>query len=264
MKTLLALTLLLTTTCTTANPWVTWDDPALRYRLDCDEPSSAVFIYHTASDDEVPDVGLQTVIEDLAGYCALIVLPLADRHPNRLLGNLRDWDMSDDFTHGADSAEQQAIINLVADVPVYLMGGSAGAIMAYKLANERRILGLLLAGLVMLDGLTPYGISADDQHTRYEGTEVKLRYSQLGLDYYTSDVDHVNLGFSNSGVRWELDTLIVNSVNDLVIPDDMKEEFVGWLSSHADNLQVNIEGRDHSVGPEGLAVVRAWFRERLN
>jgi len=135
--------------------------------------------------------------------------------------------------------------------------------MAYKLANDRRILGLPLDGLVMLDGASPYGVSADAYHARYEDTDLDYRFTSLGLDYYTTRTRHMNLGFTTFRNEWDLDTLIVNSYFDQIVPANLKREFAVMLGLNASQLQVNWKGTHHDIGPEGIAVVRNWFMNRL-
>ena len=272
-KLLLAISLLLFTNVATAD-WVHWDDPDIMYRSDCPEPESIVVVYHGANvgpditEPEELGEGLMLVIDDLVSYCSLVIIPSADRHELRGQGSYQVWDFSDDFTHGMDAAEQQKIIQLAQafwpDKPTYLLGGSAGAFMTYKLANDRRILGLPLDGLVMLDGASPYGVSADAYHARYADTDWDYRFTSLGLDYYTTRTRHMNLGFTTFRNEWDLDTLIVNSYFDQLVPANLKREFAVLLGLNASQLQVNWKGSHHDIGPEGIAVVRNWFMNRLS
>lgn len=224
----------------------------------CNENKQVVFIYHglNTTDVDLTSIsdlgkGLNEYVDYLLEECTLVVMPLAGRH--QIHGkSMQMWDMTGQLTYGADVARQIELIMLakrITGAPVYLVGGSAGALMAYRVANTMAELGIDLDGLVMLDGVNPY-------HMNIYNTQDKE------VLYYFAGHNLIRSAYTGSA-DMHVDTLILLSLDDPITPDEYKLAFVYSLLYQFDSIEYGIYGTGHDIGEEGIDHLIQWFQLRI-
>lgn len=245
------------------------------WRYDCGDTADMSNVYirihglgvgldtYTPDDLHEGDKLIETVLE----RCGLVVLPVSKSHiinDRKFLA----WDYTGRLTLLRDISNISNLVKLgktlFPETPVFLVGGSAGAFMAYRVANEMRLIGYghLIRGLVMLDGASPYGISYNTTVPFFDGSNYELIQTSFGINYYESDEPYLNLGFNNDNVYWTIPTMAVYSINDPLIPEKSKHDFYIGLQDHSKYTTVLIAGEGHNVGEVGVDAILEWIRVR--
>ena len=175
--------------------------------------------------------------------------------------------MSDNVSLGADTVYLAKLLIRAHGLEgrTYLVGGSNGAIAAYKVANFLRVTGHgdILEGLVLVDGVSPYTISDNSNKPALLGNlESSIKFSTFGFTYWRADnwkYDYILLGMASNKDTWNTRTLIEYSSNDTTIPADEKLYFAITLSRVAESLTIKQFGERHSVGEAGWSYIYEWI-----
>jgi pimeloyl-ACP methyl ester carboxylesterase len=152
---------------------------------------------------------------------------------------------------------------------VFLMGGSAGAVMTHNVAkyllnNPKTIEKDVLAGIVIADGISSDLISSskDDapsivkkccEHLKYDIDKLKVKslanLYRLPPKYYTAD------NIAGVGKRsWTLPTLILYSKDDPYGPDEYKLKFANALKEKESSkgiIKIKASGTGHQPWGQG-------------
>ena len=184
------------------------------------------------------------------------------------------WDYTDHFLHGVETSRLVSYIysskDLFQGVPIFIHGGSAGAMQAWKLASVFEAMDDVntLSGIVMDNGISPYSVSlTTSPPSRFEGLASTLLYSYEGHNYYSLDTaghEFVELGLASSSMDWALPTQVLYSPNDTIIPTTYKADFANTLAAHSTNLEIvaNV-GSGHDTGQDGMAATIDWFKAQV-
>lgn len=255
----------------TANEWN--HERGFHWKYNCEEPAKgAVIVLHGAGgnrllEDAGPsllaDGDMVKLFDRLLSECMIVVAP----YSGTLEHNGRThviWKYSEYNDRGA---EMSRITNLIVlgkihlGLDVYLMGGSAGAIMAYGVAANLHSIGLshLLSGLILGEGVSPYSISlSGNQPNSYRGVESEHILGDVYYPVHSSD-NYLQLGLPNANSKWTIPTLVLYSSEDAIIADELKIDFATKLSSVATDIQVLNSGTYHVVGEEGWKLTYTWL-----
>lgn len=236
--------------------WV--KEPDYLYNRPCAKVTQVVFIYHgmTTSAKDLSSIedlgeGLNRYVNFLLKKCSLVVMPLAGRY--LIHGeSIQVWDMTNQLTYGVAVANQIELIMLaksLTNAPIYLVGGSAGAVMAYRIANTLAELDIDIDGLVLLDGVNPYHMNI------YNFRNKEVLRSFKGHNLVTSSyVGSPNL---------DVDILVLLSKEDPIIPEKYKMSFVHSLICTYGSVEYGIYGSNHNIGEVGIDHLIQWSKERL-
>lgn len=266
-KLILTLLLLTITTSNTSANWEHLDNFNWKYTCSWEDYKGIVILLDGLS--TIPNTVSDTTtgfLESLNSNCYLLVSP--DRNTYELNGvPYLMYDITDTRSIGQDTADLAKLIIRAHEFggTTTIIGGSNGAVMGYKVANVLRKLGKdgVISNLVLLDGVSPYGVSDTlEKALPFKNIEAIRTVSLLGFTYWepvNREYSYILLGMSSDLERWNIRTLIEYSVNDTTLPEDAKVGFAYTLSWIADDLTIRQFGEGHDVGAEGLEYVLSWL-----
>lgn len=206
--------------------------------------------------------------ETLFDACTLIVRPRSG--VMTLQGNeTAIWDFTNVTTNGEETAAIIEVIHIIHKIfptkPVYLYGGSAGAIMAQRVAAQLHSQNKshLLAGLILVDGISPFTLSiTEDKPYALTGFHVVSKYSIFGITSYIPDdsgYGWVTLGLPSDRALNTIPTYVVYSLLDSVIPDEYKKINADNLVKYSRDAAVSISGFGHHVGEDQMRNIAHWI-----
>lgn len=261
-----------------ARYWNETTDYRWQYRCKSNSNVTAVvFILHGASDTEkhsrsrILSPGMKPMLDDLLSSCVFIVV--LESGTFKLDGiHYRSWDFTGEFTHGAETTHIVNYLLLAKKVfnrPVYLVGGSAGGIMAYGVITKLKSIGKegLLNGVVLAEAISPNSLSVTaSPPSRYAYLNSTKLFTSLGTTFYrldSTDYNYVQLGLNSNHDRWPIPTLLVYSENDAIIPEKLKKSFAEKLLKIATNTSVFVSGYNHDIGLQGWWKIRTWLFKQM-
>jgi len=203
--------------------------------------------------------------DPLFDSCQMVVVIAAirfdiDGEPSQM------WDFTDKYTSGRGT---QRLIDYIImtkqffpESPINILGGSAGGVMAYKLALELQLMGksYMISKLALTDTVSPYNIAKDRSPRRFQGFSTQAGFSFSGFTFYEApNAEYIELGLPSTHFEWLINTLIVNSVNDTVTPDYYKAKLADGIQSRSDTVRIVESGSNHNVGDNGLKIIVDFF-----
>lgn len=241
---------------------IEWHDfeGRLDYALECTESTSIVVLLHGANVEYLTS-GIEilkdlhvtdNIIRDWLSHCALVVLPHAMIMSYDGVTQIDSWDFTGEYSDHKNIEDMKELMILGGsfDLPVILVGGSAGALMAYRVASELVNEGIdVIDGLVLVEVMSPYSLSIYADNAVY--------VNPLGIAYHP--VQHP-LGGLNA---WNIPTIIAYSVDDNYLPEKFKRKFIGELAVKARDLYVVKGGFNHLINEYALGKVTSWILDKL-
>ena len=238
--------------------WIEYEN--LEYATECSESKSIIVLLHganvnyeTSGIEDIKKGPISSrIIQGWLDHCALVALPHA-MILNYDNGNRVDsWDFTGEYSDHKNIEDMKDLM-LLADsfnLPVMLVGGSAGALMAYRVASELVNEGTdVIDGLVLLEVVSPYSLSIYAENAIY--------INPMGIAYHP--VEHP-LGLYAS---WNIPTIIGYSVDDNIMPEKFKRKFIAELAIKSRDLQVVQGGFNHLINEYVIGRANAFILERL-
>lgn len=225
--------------------WDRYQD--INYQRGCENEISRVIIhlhganisYRTKSsfDSVIGNAAWSKTFASWLDDCALIAIPESNiiTHDSGKTW-LDSWDFKDTYGNG----DLDRLIDIVAlarnfNAPIVVVGGSAGAFMAYALAVELHNLDLdWLSGLAMVDGISSFSVEYGNTFGTYSGAD---------------------LGFSGD---FNTSTFYVYSSNDPLLDEEYKRQFASDLGYVSMDLSVVRTGTNHRISDYGMYRLTNW------
>ena len=179
----------------------------------------------------------------------------------------QNWDWTGHFDYGRDVTyiiETIRRIQVLGTIPVFLHGGSAGGVMAWKVANELERMGQIdmIRGLICTECISPFSTSVTATvPPAYRKLDASKEFSFGGIDFYDYPDVEAQLGLPNYYTNWAKQMLYQYSPNDPIVLSEWKEDFAEALDEKATALTVKISGTGHDLGPAGWSDLVTWLQE---
>lgn len=177
----------------------------------------------------------------------------------------QNWDWTGHFHYGGESQKIiETIKRLSNDVgKVWLHGGSAGGVMAWKVGIEleRMAQSDLIHGLICTESISPFSTSAtNNPPPAFKWLDSRKEHTLAGFDFYDCAEVTAKLGLPNSDTNFAKQMLYQYSVDDPIVPTPWKIDFATALEERATALTVKASGSGHNLGPQGWSDLVAWMK----
>jgi len=252
------------------------NESGFQWRYDCEEnindTKAIIIVLHGAGNNRLSsdnpsllsDGDIKPFFDNSLSDCAILVVPESGEFIYKDT-RFKAWEYTKLYDRGAEMSRIEGLVilanQLFPDKPIFLIGASAGANMAYGVASELNNirLGHKIAGTVLIDVISPYSVSLTGGAPNAYGNIISRKIGEtLFYPFYDDDI-YLQLGLPDKYSLWTMKTLILSSANDPYVGNAVKEDFYKKLQRFSTDLTVINFGNGHSVGTEGFEIIGNWI-----
>jgi len=210
----------------------------------------------------------EALFDNILESCGLIIVPSASP------ADYFTWDYTGYKTANSEIGRVTNLIilaNDLFDLPVNLIGGSAGGSMAFAIASRLNRIGRtdLIGKLVIVEAISPYDVRIDGILPAYDGIGPLTcvgptnEYTLGGELVENEECNFIRMGLPNSNASFDIDTLIVYSADDDVTPFEQKDilakTIVHFSTIGPATAHIIISGEGHDIGSGGWGSVQSFI-----